>query len=89
MNRAAFPRVTRVRAPLARALAAVVAVLTALAAAAPAAAHPGHGDATAGWLHDLRAPEHVATLALVALGSAAGGALLARALRAGGRGRAA
>lgn len=62
-----------------------LAAALALALAAPAAAHPGHGSAD-GWLHYVRSPEHWVPLALVALGSAAGVALLARAQR-GGNGR--
>jgi hypothetical protein len=49
-------------------------------AAAPAAAHPGHG-AGDGWLHYVQSPEHWLPLAALALGSAAGVAVLARAQR--------
>lgn len=51
----------------------------ALVAALPAAAHPGHGGASAGWLHFLATPEHALPLALLALASAAAVARLARA----------
>jgi hydrogenase/urease accessory protein HupE len=59
------------------------AALLTLAAAAPAVAHPGHGSPASGWLHYVQSPEHWVPLAAVALGSAAGVALLARAQRRG------
>jgi hydrogenase/urease accessory protein HupE len=52
----------------------------ACALASPALAHPGHGapGLESSWLHYVTEPGHVFVLAVVALGGAAGGALLAR-----------
>ena len=52
----------------------------ACALASPAAAHPGHGapELASSWLHYVSEPEHVVMLAVIALGSAAAGVLLAR-----------